>query len=83
MATLKQYTQAMREWNEQVEFTYPGLQIAVLLTIRDELVKLNRVMQCPNVTKGFRALAKIANNDEAAFKRRVAAAVKKRLARAT
>lgn len=32
---------------------------AVLMDIRDELKDLNRVMQCPNVTAGFRALTTI------------------------
>jgi len=51
------------------------------MDLRDELRTLNRIMQCANVAKGFRALAKIAARDEAAFKRRVKAAAKKRVAR--
>jgi hypothetical protein len=63
--------------------TYPLDEaiFAVLMDIREELQKLNRVMQCSNVASGFRALAKIASRDERAFKRRVANAVAKRVKR--
>ena len=33
--------------------------VAVLMDIRDELQKLNRVMQCPNVQRGFRAMERL------------------------
>ena len=71
--------------NRNDDGTYPTTeaQFAVLLDIRDELQKLNRVMQCSNVARGFRALSKIASRDEAAFKRRVENAVAKRLKRRT
>lgn len=50
----------------------------IMMDIRAELVRLNAVMQCPNVAAGFRALAHVAR-DEKAFKRRVAAAVRREL----
>ena len=62
--------------------TWEQVTIAVLMDIRDELKALNMVMQCSNVSAGFRALAKIARRDEKAFARRVAAAVRKRKNRA-
>lgn len=61
--------------------TWDHVSLQVLMDIRDELLKLNRVMQCSNVTSGFRALAKIASRDERAFKRRVENAVAKRVKR--
>lgn len=39
--------------------TWEMVQIAVMMDIRDELKALNRVMQCPNVIAGFRALTSI------------------------
>lgn len=54
------------------------VELAVLMDIRSELKRLNTVMQCPNVAAGFRALAHVAR-DEKAFKRRVAAAVRREL----
>ena len=69
------------QWNGTFPFTYEGLQLAMLAQIRDELKALNRVMQCSNVARGFRALAKIAARDERAFKRRVENAVAKRVKR--
>lgn len=82
MATNKHYRDALQQWNGTLEYTYSGLQLAALMAIRDELKALNRVMQCPNVIKGFRALSKIASRDEKAFKRRVEHAVAKRVKRA-
>ncbi len=72
---------AIEDWNGQVEWTYPGLQIALLASIRDELLVLNRILGCPNVAQGFRALQHIARQNEAAFKRRVKAAAAKRIRR--
>lgn len=66
-------------WTPPNQWGYVHLQI--LMDIRDELQRLNGVMQCSNVRIGFRALAKIANRDERAFKRRVANAVAKRVKR--
>ena len=77
MATMNR--QRDEVWTPPNEWQYVNLQI--LMDIRDELKALNRVMQCSNVSHGFRALAKIANRDERAFKRRVAGAVAKRLKR--
>ena len=57
------------------------VQQALLMDIRDELQALNRVMQCSNVARGFRALSSIARQNETAFKRRVENAVRKRLKR--
>ena len=71
--------QAGKTWYPPNEWRYVKLQ--VLMDIRDELQALNRVMQCGNVSRGFRALSKIASRDERAFKRRVADAVAKRLKR--
>ena len=62
--------------------TWDEVQLVVLMDIRDELQELNRVMQCRNVSSGFRALAKMARRDEQAFERRVAAAARKRANRA-
>ncbi len=59
-------------------YTEQQIHTALLMDIRTELVKLNRVMQCPNVAAGFRALASIAR-DEKRFKARVAAAVRREL----
>jgi hypothetical protein len=83
MTVMKHYKNALQSWDGRLEYTYEQLQLAALMAIRDELQALNRVMQCSNVAKGFRALAKIAARDEKAFKRRVEHAVAKRLKRAT
>ena len=73
------------EWrvNRNDNGTYPcsEAEFAVLMDIREELQRLNRVMQCDNVARGFRALSKIASRDERAFKRRVENAVAKRVKR--
>jgi hypothetical protein len=61
--------------------TWDHVPLQVLMDIRDELQKLNRVMQCSNVASGFRALTKIARRDEKAFKRRVEDAAAKRVKR--
>ena len=73
----------VKGWDGEVPWTYDGLRLAVLVEIRDELIRLNNVMQCRNVSKGFQALAKIASRDEEAFKRRVEHAVAKRIKRKT
>jgi hypothetical protein len=39
--------------------TWDAVHIAVLMDIRDELQALNRVMQCPNVQRGFRAMERM------------------------
>jgi hypothetical protein len=75
------YKQALSQWDGKLDFTYEKLTLAALMAIRDELRSLNNVMQCSNVSKGFRALAKIAARDEKAFKRRVEHAVAKRVKR--
>jgi hypothetical protein len=51
------------------------------MDIREELRRLNGIMQCPNVQTGFRSLARIARQHDAAFKRRVENAVRKRVKR--
>jgi hypothetical protein len=66
--------------------TYPANSVdrAIMLDIREELKKLNAVMQCPNVAAGFRAMQKlneIARRDEKNFKRRVQRAVNRKLKR--
>jgi hypothetical protein len=83
MADNKHWRDALRVWDGSSPYTYERLDLAVLMSIRDELQKLNGVMQCRNVARGFSALGKMASRDERAFKRRVAAAVKKRLQRKT
>ena len=74
------------EWgiwqNDDGTFQHDQARLAVLMDIRRELQRLNNVMQCRNVSHGFKALAKIASRDERAFKRRVEHAVAKRLKRA-
>ena len=70
-----------RDWTDIAPNHWDRVPIAILQDIRDELQVLNRIMQCSNVSHGFRALAKIASRDERAFKRRVAGAVAKRLKR--
>lgn len=75
---------ALTNWQTsggELPYTFEGLRLAALMEIRAELQKLNSVMQCRNVAKGFSALAKIARRDEQAFKRRVEHAVAKRLKR--
>lgn len=71
-----------RDWAASAPNEWQYAQLSVLQDIRHELHRLNSVMQCSNVAKGFRALAKIAARDERAFKRRVEHAVAKRLKRA-
>lgn len=63
------------------KYTNEQIGLAVLMDIRSELQTLNRIMQCRTVAVGFAALAKIAMRDEKAFKRRVEAAARKRVAR--
>ena len=55
--------------------------ICILQDIRDELKRLNGILGCHNVTRGFRALERISRQTERTFKRRVDSAVRKRLAR--
>jgi hypothetical protein len=81
MADQKHWRNVLDIWNGTVEYTYPGLKLAALMSIREELQKLNGVMQCRNVARGFAALGRMATRDERTFKRRVEAAVKKRLQR--
>lgn len=70
-----------RDWAWEAPNEWQHVNLCILQDIRDELQALNRVMQCSNVARGFQALSKMASRDEKAFKRRVDAAVKKRLAR--
>lgn len=79
---MAQETRRVQGWDGEVPWTWDGVRLSVLIDIRHELRKLNSVMQCRNVALGFRALAGIARRDEKAFKRRVEAAVQKRLKRA-
>lgn len=79
MATMQR--QKDEVWTPPNEWQYVNLQ--VLMDIRDELKRLNNVMQCSNIARGFQALAKIARRNEKLFKRRVEHAVAKRLKRKT
>lgn len=48
------------EWQTPAEnFTWDHAGIEVLMDIRAELQALNRVMQCHNVQRGFRALERM------------------------
>jgi len=47
------------EWNVGEESTFDGAKLAVLMDLRDELKKLNALMHCSNVIKGFRALQRL------------------------
>ncbi len=68
-----------RLWkNDDGTFINEQVRQSILMDIRDELQKLNQVMQCLNVAKGFQALAALQHNEKA-FKRRVAAAVRRKL----
>ena len=78
MSELLHYRDAISKWNGQLHFTYEEFPLAILCQIRDELQQLNRTLGCRNVAKGFRALTVIAKHNDAAFKRRVANAVRKR-----
>lgn len=71
-----------RDWASEAANEWRFVHLTILQDIRDELQALNRVMQCSNVARGFKALATIARRDERAFKRRVDNAVAKRLKRA-
>jgi hypothetical protein len=77
----KHYSRALDDWNGYLENTYEHLRLAALMSILDELKKLNNVMQCRNVAKGFRALVDIAKQNDTSFKRRVENATRKRLKR--
>lgn len=61
--------------------TWEQAQIAILMDLRDELQRLNAVFAYQKVQQGFAALRQLARLNEAAFKRRVDAAVRKRLLR--
>lgn len=68
--------------NDNGNYSYAAAQLAVLMDLRDELKKLNTVMQCPNVAAGFRAMQRlneIARRDDKNFKRRVRRAVNRKL----
>lgn len=69
------------DWQLPTANSWENTNAALLMDIRDELQTLNRIMRCPHVQIGFRALAKIAKANDAAFKRRVEAAVRKRAKR--
>lgn len=45
--------------NPGAKIHYDQAQLAVLMDIRDELQALNRVMQCHNVQRGFRAMERM------------------------
>jgi len=81
MSTNKHWRHAINAWNGELPYEYAHLPLAVMMSIREELQKLNRTLGCPNVARGFKALQRIARQDEAAFKRRVEAAVRKRAKR--
>ena len=78
MATLIRHKN--RDWSDAPN-DYAHGNLRLLMDIRDELQALNRVMQCHNVAAGFIALRRIARQNDATFKRRVEAAVKKRIQR--
>jgi hypothetical protein len=77
VAEKKDWRTALSDWDGGVSWTYEHLPLAVQMAILQELKTLNRIMRCPNVQAGFRALQKISKANDAAFKRRVKAAVSK------
>ena len=81
MSDLRHWRDQLLQWNGTQSYTYENLRLAALMSIRDELQKLNRVFACPNVQKGFAALQRISRQNDIAFKRRVEAAARKRIAR--
>lgn len=82
MSEQKHFRRAVDDWDGTVKWNYGQLPLAVQMCILSELKKLSQVFACPNVQAGFRALQKLAKHNEAAFKRRVNAAVQKRAKRA-
>ena len=58
-----------------------AIAVNVLMDLRDEMKRLNRLLHCHNIVRGFQALSKIAARDERTFKRRVATVARKRVAR--
>ena len=79
MATLGR--QKNRDWADGAPISWDYANLAILQDIRDELQRLNGLLHCYSVVNGFRALSRIAKQSEAVFKRRVDAAVRKRVAR--
>ena len=73
--------QKNRNWAEEAPREWQYVNLTILEDIRDELQRLNRLLHCSNVVKGFRALSRIAMQSDDVFKRRVDGAVRKRLAR--
>jgi hypothetical protein len=76
---VKYRTVADNDWdiweNDRKRYGHEQVVHALLMDIRTELQKLNRVMQCPNVAAGFRALIEMNRRDKAAFNARVKRAV--------
>ena len=70
------------DWNvwetDDGKYMPDQVQRAILMDIREELNRLNKVMQCPNVAAGFRALAAIAR-DEKRFQQAVRRAIRREL----
>lgn len=51
-----------KDWKGTVHYTYPGLTLAVLMDIRDELQQLNAVLNCRNFLAIPHTLKTIARN---------------------
>ncbi len=81
MAEQRHYIRAISDWDKCVNFDFDGVKAALLMGIYHELRQLNSVFGCTNVQRGFAGLRRIAKAQDIEFKRRVDAAVKKRLAR--
>lgn len=66
-------------WHNGEGYTDDQVNHALLMDIREELKRLNNVMQCPNVGGGFRALIEMNRRDEKKFKTSVKRAVRREL----
>jgi hypothetical protein len=58
----KHYKKAVADWSGEVDWTYPGLRTAILMSILDELKRLNGLLHCPNFIRIPRDLARIRLN---------------------
>lgn len=62
MSNFKTAVQALKDWEgggANVEYTYPGIQVALLWRISQQLYELLNLCRCPNVARGFIAMKQV------------------------
>lgn len=70
MDDLMHYDNALGAWNRRVPYTWDGLQLAVLLSIREELRSIRILLNCRNFLAVPAHLAAIRRNTARPKRRR-------------